>query len=49
MESNFDKTKRDKVISGFTHGFELGYQGPENIQIESPNLKFREVGNEVIL
>ena len=49
VESDFDKIKWNKVIEGVTHGFALGYQGPEDVQLESPNLKFRGVGNEVIL
>ena len=38
-----------KLINGFTHGFDIGYSGPEDVKITSPNLKFREVGNSVIL
>ena len=33
-------------MNGFTDGFSIGYQGPENVQITAPN---RGVGNEVVL
>ena len=31
------------------NGFDIGYRGPENVTIKSPNLKFRKVGDEKTL
>ena len=47
--SNYDRQETEFLIDGFTNGFSIGYEGPENIKITSPNLKFREVGNPTIL
>ena len=47
-ESNFDPDKTKFLVDGFRNGFSLGYTGPENVKVNSPNLKFN-VGNEVIL
>ena len=47
-QTNYDPTKTQFLIDGFTNGFDLGYRGPENIQQTSNNLKF-SVGNEVEL
>ena len=44
-ETNFDDSKREILVEGFRNGFSLGYQGPENIRITSPNLKFT-IGDE---
>ena len=49
VESNFEKSKTEKVIDGFRNGFKLEYDGPEDIQLRAPNLKFREVGDEITL
>ena len=49
IESQYDKDKTAFLIEGFKQGFDIGYRGPENVQIKSPNLKFREVGNENML
>ena len=46
--SQYDETKTQFLLDGFTNGFSLGYQGPQNVKLTSPNLKFR-VGNRVIL
>ena len=48
-QSNYDKIETEFLIGGFPNWFSLGYQGPENVKIKSPNLKFREVGNPIIL
>ena len=47
-EAEYDKIKAAKLISGFKHGFSLGYEGPANVQLTSPNLKVN-VGDEVDL
>ena len=47
--SNYDHDKTEFLFQGFTHGFSLGYDGPTDVKKFSPNLKFRGVGNKVIL
>ena len=47
--SNYDKEETKFLINGFTNGFTIGYTGPQNVKLKSPNLKFREVGNSTIL
>ena len=49
LESNYDAVETQFLIHGFKHGFSIGYCGPENVQIKSPNLKFREIGDPVTL
>ena len=44
VETNFDITKRKKLISGFRLGFDLGYRGPCTRTNISNNLPFT-VGN----
>ena len=46
--SDYNKEKSQFLINGFEQGFDLGYQGPENVQIDAPNLKFI-IGNKTIL
>ena len=48
-QSNYDRTEAEFLVQSFKEGFTIGYNGPENVQIKSPNLKFREVGNPVLL
>ena len=48
-ESGYDENKTKKLVKNFKTGFSLGYVGPQNIQITAPNLKFRGVGNKIIL
>ena len=47
MESKYDKEETDFLIDGFTNGFSIGYNGPEDVKLTSPNLKFREVGDKI--
>ena len=47
-QSGYDEGKSKFLIEGFD-GFDLGYRGKEEVKITSPNLKFRGIGNEVIL
>ena len=42
------KTNQKFLIDGFSNGFDLGYEGPRNLQRRAPNLKLR-VGNETVL
>ena len=48
-ESKYDRKETEFLIDGFRNGFSLGYEGEENVKISSPNLKFRNVGNQTIL
>ena len=48
LESNYDKEKTDFLVTGFRQGFSLEYEGPEDIKINSPNLRL-EVGSETTL
>ena len=48
-QSNYDAVKTRKLIDGCVNGFSIGYEGPEDVQIRSKNLKFRGVGNKTIL
>ena len=49
VQSNYDPHETEYLIDGFQNGFSIGYEGPENVKIEAPNLKFREVGDPIIL
>lgn len=40
-ETQYDITKTEYLINGFTQGFELGFYGPRNIVREAPNMKLR--------
>ena len=48
-ESKYDETETAFLIDGFRNSFSIGYNGPTDIKINSPNLKFREVGDPVTL
>ena len=47
--SNYDQSETEFLVDGFTNGFSIGYCGPKDVKITSPNLKFREVGDPVTL
>ena len=49
QESKYDKIEAEFLLDGFSNGFSIGYNGPGDVKITSPNLKFREVGNNMIL
>ena len=48
-ESRYDEAKTAFLVDGFTNGFPIGYAGTEDVKITSPNLKFREVGEPIML
>ena len=48
-ESKYDKDETDFLVKGFKSGFSIGYCGPKEVKITSPNLKFREVGDPITL
>ena len=37
------------LVDGFKFGFDIRYRGNPEVQMRAPNLKFREVGNKVML
>ena len=47
--SQYNKDETELLIDGFKNGFSIGYEGPEDVKITSPNLKFREVGDPIQL
>ena len=47
--SGYDEGEMQFLIDGFRNGFSIGYQGPKDVKITAPNLKFRQVGNNTIL
>ena len=49
VESGYDQQKTFELVKGFREGFGAGYRGPEQVQLELPNLKFCKVSNNVIL
>ena len=42
---NYDPVKIEYLVDGFRHGFELHYEGPQDVRHTAPNLKLR-VGNK---
>ena len=48
-ESSYDALETEFLVDGFTNGFSIGYEGREDVKITSPNLKFRQVGDDVTL
>ena len=47
-ETKYHQQKSKFLVDGFREGFDLGYRGPTDIRINSPNLKF-VIGNEQVL
>lgn len=47
-ETCYDKDKTEFLIKGFTEGFSLGYQGPQNRRTFARNHKLR-AGTPVVL
>ena len=47
-ETDYPQHKIDILVNGFREGFDLGYRGPEDVRLTSPNLKFT-VGNSLEL
>ena len=45
IETGYDQQKMEFLVDGFSNGFSLGYEGPEEIQLTAPNLKF-VIGNK---
>ena len=40
VESDYNAKKTKRIVEGFRRGFDLGYRGPSNVELTSPNLKF---------
>ena len=54
IESNFDESKTQFIVSGFRNGFSLNYSGHKKVQKRAPNLKIRvgsqlEIWNKVMV
>ena len=49
IKSNFDSQRTKFLVEGFRKGFSLGYEGDRNVRQFAPNLKFRQVGDELEL
>lgn len=47
-QSGYPPEKIEPLVQGFKFGFDLGYRGPKDVQLEANNLKFR-IGNKTIL
>ena len=47
--SKYEEVETQFLIDGFKNGFSIGYSGPTEVKINSPNLKFREVGDPITL
>ena len=47
--SKYDESETEFLVDGFKNGFSLGYEGPEDVKITAPNLKFRGIGNNTTL
>ena len=47
-ETGYNREKSEFLVDGFKSGFDLGYRGPENVKLRSPNLKFT-IGSKEIL
>ena len=41
-ESDYNETESEFLIDGFTNGFDIGYEGPEDKQDTSRNIPFKE-------
>ena len=53
QQNNYSKEKTDFLVQGFRQGFELNYQGEQNVRRYAPNLKLRfgsklEIWNKVM-
>ena len=47
-QTNYPQHKRTFLVEGFRNGFDIGYEGDQNVQLTSPNLPLR-VGSPTIL
>ena len=47
-DTNYEPKLTCEVVNNFRYGFPLGYKGPKNVRLQSPNLPFH-VGNETVL
>ena len=49
VQSKYDLKETEFLLDGFSKGFSIRYNGPEEVSIKSPNLKFRGVGDPITL
>ena len=45
-QSGYDVRETHFLVDGFRNGFSLGYEGPENVTLNAPNLKLDRPGDE---
>ena len=45
----YDPEKINYLVSGFRHGFSIGYEGPTNVKLTSENLNLRGLGTKTDL
>ena len=48
QQTNYNKEKTEYLVNSFKNGFDLGYRGPQEVKLKSPNLKFT-IGDEIEL
>ena len=48
-ETSYNPVKTKYLVDGFTEGFEIGYEGPTDIQMVSENLELNGLGDRVTL
>ena len=45
QQLGYDSMKTAHLVEGFMNGFEIGYEGPTEVQIEAENLKLNGLGD----
>ena len=48
-QSDYDPTEIEFLQDGLENGFDIGYEGDQNVKLTALNLRFNGVGNETIL
>ena len=48
IETKYDLRKTKYLVDSFEHGFDIGYEGDENVQIRAPNMRLT-IGSEIEL
>ena len=49
QQSGYLQEETKFLYDGFKKGFDIGYQGNREVQMLSPNLKFRQGGDRIML
>ena len=45
VQAEYNKDKTEYLVDGFTNGFDICYQGSEDVQMRAPNLKLNNNGH----